>query len=353
MKKNSVIKISLLSVLLVISVVVNMVPVSAIDQDYSYTTTLPDIVSGGEHQILTLGGTTAITYNQYDSASFSLNVQNASITAKQRFMLKNTGGGKYEIITMDGTNSSEYLLGIENGSLTVSSPTGEDEQRWFLISSGGGYIIKSAYNENYSIAYSGSSVFLSTSNTNNLWRIRFICYDVPLYKQQDYNTCSAACVKMLLEYYGIIIQESDYTDAYNDVEDLFSFHPNMTDYINSKLEEDGHPIYYESLDYVYEVDFEELVIHNIVMGNPMIVLIKIPYDYYNLFGYSSNGHYVVITGVFYDTSASEYKVVINDPSDVNNSYKEMVIPLSTLCTLCYEHDVNPGRLIRVGNNLAR
>jgi len=148
MKKNA------LAIILVFSVVMGLIyttvlSVAAISNSGLPTTYDTEIGLRAEYQILTPDNTKAITLVDYESSNFSLNTQNVNITSNQRFLINYVSGGKYEILTMDGTEPSDNRIGVMNGNLYVSSPTGDNDQLWYFVPYNGGYVIRSAYDSDY------------------------------------------------------------------------------------------------------------------------------------------------------------------------------------------------------------
>ncbi len=170
---------------------------------------------------------------------------------------------------------------------------------------------------------------------------------VPLYKQQSDSTCNAACGRMILASYGIYVSEDDFKNTANTLGQgsgmNYQYVGAIKMAINHYLSANNKSttFLYSCTDSITEADLKSLVAHNIKKGQPMIELIKPTSD--STFGYSSNGHYVVIKGTKHDSSANYYAVV-NDP---NPSYcKTLNVKMSEMRSLLRNHS-SGGHLIYV------
>lgn len=308
------------------------------------TTEVSGIVSGTTYMIVNaatgkaLNGANITTQTSadvpYDTSLFTLNYQSS---------------GRYHIqkYTYD---SDSFLTGTT--SLSLATGNGTASQDWYLLpQSNGTYQIHNAANENMTI-YTGSSstyVYFGNSNVNNDWLLVPYILNVPLYKQRTGYTCGMACAKMILSSLGVpVIHNPENIAGIVDTEDiLYSECVEMADSENESIENEedrvtynylyiitavtndhlSQPPFYQNGTYNTPDSFRNILIKNISCGYPVMSNVDLsnqnPY-----FDYTTNGHYIVYKGIYYDSDLGTYVVVINDPHPVH--YKELHIPIAAL-----------------------
>lgn len=222
-------------------------------------------------------------------------------------------------------------ISYDGSSLFVASASSSVYQKWYIVPDNSGYRIHSAYDSNYLLSNSSdTNVIAQNSTVNSTWGINLICLDVPLIEQQDTDTCSAASALMLLHYYGCTdITEDDYIEAAGgkDFSD-FNYVYNIKNVINRYLSQYSYEVTYSYLNIgsYTETQFLQIIQNNMENSHPIIAGIKVQDE--NYFPYTTSGHYVVITGVFFDSSDNTYYAVINDPH--YDHCAEYVMPVSVI-----------------------
>ena len=301
------------------------------------STETSDIISEGIYQIINKNNGKALSCS---GTALSQATSSPSATT-QRFKIKYYGNGKYEIIPMSNTS---YRIGTNGSTWTVSTSSGSSLQLWHLVRTSSGYVhIHSSYYNNKLLISktSTTTVYVDNSTSGADWTFRFICLDVPLIMQQTTNTCGSACGVMALNFYGITnVSESQFkTQAGSQ----YTYAYAVTNALNYFLTNAGYSIQYH---YVYSTTYSETtflsaISSNIYNKHPVLIQLKISDQTY--FPYTTDGHYVLIVGTFYDSSAGEYKAVINDPH--YNYCAQRIVPINTIlqyakahggCTLCVD-----------------
>jgi len=150
--------------------------------------------------------------------------------------------------------------------------------------------------------------------------------DVPLYGQKTNYTCGSASGSMILNSLGVRVSESDFWN-YANAGGHGTYVYRIAQTLNHFL---GAQIY--SYVQTYSMGLEEyakMIETSLERGYPVQMVIRIPRG--TAFGYSSNGHYVVVTGIYQDKNG-EYMVKINDPFSKSgpNNPQQIEMKLSEL-----------------------
>ncbi len=151
---------------------------------------------------------------------------------------------------------------------------------------------------------------------------------VPLYPQQQNDTCGSASGRMILASYGISVLEKDFVDTVLAINGAgeYKYAPNIASALNQYLTAAGKSVRYKAGDAhsFTSAQYTNLLVKNLSNGHavqPTLVIRD-----YNYFPYTTGGHYVVIKGMSY-TSGS-YKAIINDP---HNNYSGVYsVPASSV-----------------------
>jgi hypothetical protein len=150
----------------------------------------------------------------------------------------------------------------------------------------------------------------SNPNATYLFRTKLYYHyelDVPFHEQETTWTCGSACAIMILEHLGITVLESDFRNVSNNIDITNAY--NIAQRMNYFLEEN----LYESL-YVggyTQSEYTDKIALNLQNNHPVIALLKI--NSQSEFQYNSEGHYVVVRGITYNSSTQKYTAIINDP----------------------------------------
>ncbi len=159
------------------------------------------------------------------------------------------------------------------------------------------------------------------SSTTSQYLLRAKVYpsetlNVPLYKQEAYNTCGCASGRMILAFYGITVSETQFKDKATALADPgtdFTYVYVVKNTINWFLSDSGDPHRYKytNVSSWTEEQYKDLVLLNIMNSHPVQPVLKITSTAY--FPYTTDGHYVVIKGMTYSPSLGYYSAVVNDP----------------------------------------
>ena len=281
---------------------------------YTYTsmptTEVSGIVSGTTYMIVNaatgkaLNGANITTLTSadvpYDTSLFILRYQTAG----------------YYTIQMYAYDSDTFLTGESSLSLRVETDC--TTQGWYLLPQGNGtYQIHNAANENMTI-YTGSSstyVYFGNSNVNNDWLLVPYILNVPLYEQAETDTCSLACIRMVLASFDVEKSEGQIeTFCTNNGEGAIKNAINT--FLPSNISD------YSSVPYTDQYNsYLNKYMTSINNGCPVIINVIINHMNGGYFNYTSGtGHYIVGTGYYYDAN-DNLIFIINDPhynDDINN-----------------------------------
>lgn len=271
-------------------------------ETYNITNTMTNVVNNTEYDV-------AI---EYRNAGLCLYGHSPGNTA-QAFTITYESNGKYVITQV----SSGRRLAANGEYVTLETAKYSDLQRWYIIPSGNGYkFVNAVYKLKQINIPNVGVVGLSNSTTDTVWKIQRKLA-VPLYVQKDDSACGYACATMVAHYFGCTSVTQ--TDMENKAKQLS--YPGEERYayaicnaLNYYLTQNSTGISYSS-SYIQNytlAQYEEMIMDNISNGYPVIVRIKVPDNLY--FPYpSTEGHYVVIVGFYYDTALEQYMAIVNDP----------------------------------------
>lgn len=174
----------------------------------------------------------------------------------------------------------------------------------------------------------------SGSSTTSYYLFRAKVYPskalaVPLYQQQEEDTCGSACGRMILAYYNISVTEEAFVDTAQRKAgpgDNYTYVYAIKDALNYYFSNAGTSTRYRHTDIssLSSTEYTNLILDDILGGHPVQTLLKFTNTTY--FPYTSNGHYVVIKGMSYSSGSAAYNAVINDPY-ANSVY---YIPISVI-----------------------
>ena len=241
-------------------------------------------------------------------------------------------------IRFDYSGSANFWLG--------NIPSGCDYEL-YLYSSNGTSLLRSSTNSgnaNELITYNVSAntfyymkiTSYSGYSTSSPYLLRAKLYPgktintVPLYQQQDNDTCGCASGRMILQSFGILLSEASFKNIASDYAtppDDYTYVYAIVKALNHYLESRGKTFRYR---YSYIGDYNtnnytNLVLNNIMQDYPVQINTKFNSNSY--FPYTVNdGHYMVIKGLNY-TQGSGYYATINDPH--YTYYSTQVVPIDT------------------------
>lgn len=168
---------------------------------------------------------------------------------------------------------------------------------------------------------------------------------VPLYEQQQSDTCGSASGRMILASYGISVSEKNFRDkasVYGDGD--YSYVYAIKDTLNYYLSQNGKSTRYKYTSVAsYSTDgFSNLILRNVLNNHPCQALLKFSNSSY--FPYNTSGHYVAVKGMRYESSGGYYSAIINDP--IQSMYATRFVPISNMFSYTTAH-YGGGYLIHV------
>lgn len=171
----------------------------------------------------------------------------------------------------------------------------------------------------------------ATQDGNNCWTWKYHKREVPVPPQgQNTNyTCGSASGSMMLDSRGVHVSEEEFW-RYANSNGQGTYVYRIKDTLNHFL---GYNAYrYVNTSGMSTEEYCRIIQNSLENGYPVQLPIRIPAG--TGFGYSSGGHYVVVTGV-YRNAAGEYVAMINDPFSAgwyNNGHQgqQIEIKLSEL-----------------------
>lgn len=284
----------------------------------------------------TAGITSGVAYNmtcRYTSRSLAYSSA-TSVTQSatdyknrnQKFIFTYVGNGRYKI--SPATNPSLFLT--YDGTNVTLAPSNDSSLRqcWHIVSFGLGFYIYHAVNTNKLLSFNNSTtaVTCQTETNHSGWNFTFTNLNVPLEKQQTSDTCGTACAVMMLHYYGYnsITQAEFKSKAGAKFTELYTIKETINYYLN-KNNAGFYYVYGSVLNYTLDEYISRLQM-NIDNNHP--ALIKVVVNDTNYFPYTTGGHYVVLTGIYYNSLNSTYMAVVNDPH--YNYLNEITMPVSAL-----------------------
>lgn len=290
------------------------------------------IISGGVYQFTNEANSQAMSCN---NGNLIMNTSNAS-NLNQRFKITYAGSGLYEI---EPIGSRGYrVTGRPTQAIISAAASNDITQKWYIVPNGSTYRLYSYSSLGRSLLVHSNSICATAQTTvESDWNISHIGLDVPLYVQEKNNTCGAACVKMLLHYYGLTSLTE--TEIVNYTASLYpqssstyqNFHY-LNKSINNYLNQNGISIQYTQYSYFVEdeTQFMNSVKTNIQNSHPIMAMINASANssIHNYLPYTSSAHYVIISGIYYDQSTNTQTIMINDPHYAYPNY--YFIPASVL-----------------------
>ena len=133
--------------------------------------------------------------------------------------------------------------------------------------------------------------------------------NVPLYPQETPNTCADACARMCIAYYlSKDISTENASDVPSEQTLVMEYGQECICPIVEGLR-DYNGIGFSYMDKHSLADFKKTIEKNISSGHPVVLDVKMNDE--SLFGYSTVGHYVVVTGM--ESLGDSLLLVINDP----------------------------------------
>ncbi|MCL1809392.1 MAG: pre-peptidase C-terminal domain-containing protein [Clostridiales bacterium] len=234
-------------------------------------------------------------------------------------------------VNVASANQKKYykFTAPNNGTYTfISYENGNCDPKGWLYNSAGFELDNDddgSGDANYRISYTldrGQVVYLAAgcwstgTGTYKLVVVQEKTLAVPLYKQNERNTCGAASGRMVLASYGIAVTEEDFKNraAKEAAEgDDFTYAYAVTRTINYFMNENGNQTRYKSVNIsnYTSADYAALVLRNLSYSYPVIPQIAVTSNSGG-FPYTSSGHYVVSKGMRYQGSSTKYEAVVND-----------------------------------------
>ena len=140
-------------------------------------------------------------------------------------------------------------------------------------------------------------------------RLQMVYLRVPLYPQETRNTCADACARMCIAYYLSKGVSSKICQDIPSEQTLFTEYGQgcITPIVSGLRDYNG--IDFSCMDIDSLPYFRKTIEKSLRSGHPVVLDVKS--DTTSLLGYSTAGHYVVVTGLEY--SEGLLKLVINDP----------------------------------------
>jgi hypothetical protein len=215
-------------------------------------------------------------------------------------------------------------LTYSNGGLAVSSYSSSLNQLWYPFKVNNRLYIANGAAHSVVISYSlsGSSVNPCVSDINNCREVA-LPLAVPLYMQQEFDTCGPCNLSMVMNYYGL-----SYSESYIKESILYHYyyyfgHTNPAElyyqngyYLWAWSENysgfNGNSYYFGILNYSIS-NYETLLQSNLIIGRPPICHINTDINGVTVspyLGYSNDGHYLTVKGLY--SSNNITFVIVND-----------------------------------------
>lgn len=174
-----------------------------------------------------------------------------------------------------------------------------------------------------------TSAYGSSSSSRYLLRTKLYptktITSVPLYEQQENDTCGSACAIMILKSYGITVSERIFKqiawDKTGGIPDGYCDHDAITETINDFLQDNEYDRMYKCKQIggnnCNNTRFMDMMWRNIANDHPVEILIrnKVYIRETDYFPYTTDGHYLVLKGIGYNRSGG-YTAILNDPHNV-------------------------------------
>lgn len=166
-------------------------------------------------------------------------------------------------------------------------------------------------------------------STYTSWYVKTICLNVIKDYQRDNNTCGTAAGAMVLKYFNVKIENDAgvYVDidegsfkkymqnkysANNPGVDLGKVKVSAMELINqNQIDNASYTVKWENLS---DLQYLNRISNSLNAGHPVIVYMRSfsEDNGYMTFGYESDGHYIVVKGIVYNSQKQIYEAVIND-----------------------------------------
>lgn len=310
--------------------------------EYSGTNLRPyltiNYVSDGIYKIKNVGsGKNLNAYNSRGNVGDNVYQYTDDGTASQAFrIVYNSSSDAYTIHTICNeygygnivatSGSNVQIAASSNGAKWVLQRTSDDIFKIKLSGSSTYMTVGDTSNgssSNTAVAATGN-VYLAASSSSNYqkWELELIdedgCVelsDLELHSQERDYTCSSACIKMILGYYGINKTETEiYNYQNNNCEpNDFTYTWVVRNTINHYLP-DSLEISYEyntsSNPMSTKSQYYYQILKSLIAGNPVIVMICLNNGQY-VYTHTSSHHYIIISGITYVNG--EYQLTIYDP----------------------------------------
>ncbi len=270
---------------------------------------------------------------------FYASVYNAEYIQRIQFV-KPTGVGDNEYYIKPFLNGaySELYLSISGTSLVVNStPT-----LWTVTQNTNGKYSINSGTYNLGTDMSNTTPIASTTAVNTLWNLDCVGLLVQKDAQDLSNTCGAASSCIILNYLGFNYTESEYIDCIEGQGKHFTSFKSNCECINSiiseSVDEYAHSSNFVSTQFmrINSTSCEEytLVVSNSLTEEYPLMINVYTYrdgdssgtmygDYIVSHSGESDGHFIVLSGIYYDYSLNEYKIVVDEP---NYRYVKYVAP---------------------------
>lgn len=276
------------------------------------------------------------TYSDYDSYGL---ISSSSDVDWWKVSFNCSGTGCFWLGNIPASCDYDMQLYASNGTtLLASSSNGSGQAEYIQYSAVAGttYYIKI-------YSYSGYS-----TSSSYLFRPRlYNDLNVSLIAQETSYTCGAASIRMIYDYYGLSRTEQQVITIAQNVSGLsdgYQYQPLHGDILNAYTNNSVLNVCYSyrsssPKSSLSANDYKDVVNHNSADSYPMIVLVGIRNNLNECntehFGYTSGGHFLVITGV--DSSGN---VHINDPYSAQEAWHAQYVSLPVDCLRNYTYATN-------------
>ena len=283
--------------------------------------------------------TADVTYNDYDNYGY---ISTTSDVDWWRIRFSYSGHTNFWLGNIPSNCDYDLRLYSSNGTTLLGSSTGSgsaNELITYTVTKNTTYYIKIS-------SYAGSS-------TTQKYLLRAKVYPsntisgVPLYEQETTSTCGCASGRMMLASYGIATSESAFKTRASVIAGQYADYTYVyviKDTLNYFLENNNSTVRYK---YTYvgsysEAEYQDVLLANILNNHPVQPNMKVNSTTY--FPYTTNGHYVVIKGMEYNSGSASYSAIVNDP---HYAYSDTyIVPVSAMLGYTQAHS-SGGYLIHV------
>ena len=295
--------------------------------------------------------TAEITLAMFDPVIHTTKLVSGSYTAKenehiQRFTFKAVRDAEGEILyylilpylklsgDVEGSYKENYHLTLKTSgeigicnTCAVGNPA--DECRWTLSGAITGMTVTNCGESvNLGVDLDEEIVAGVTAYNTDVWHVMPICLNVETDYQRTRVTCGAACGTMIVNYFASEQRtEEQFMQRLSRVGYSTSEHvkglskalnweiDNTKESYNSVTQLYTNNHYTDNVPAVSSDDWRAFLSISIIEGYPVITnMISDTTNTEEIWGYaSSSGHYVVITGIYWNSKLNCYEYVVNDP----------------------------------------